>query len=116
MSQITEAATQQSGYTNAGQSFGRSSYSHYRSTNNNNMSNNVSHGSQSQQNREISVVISSNRRVENDRSYPTQLGGPVARMEIDNHADTHVAGSNCTVLYYTGRVCNVAPFTEHYHR
>jgi hypothetical protein len=60
------------------------------------------------------VVISSNRRVENQISYPTQLGGPVARMEIDNHADTHVTGSNCTVLYYTGRVCNVAPFTQHY--
>jgi hypothetical protein len=70
MSRMTEAATQQSSHTNAGQSIGRSSYSQYRSNSNNNMSSNVSHGSQSQHNREILVVILSIQRVENDRSYP----------------------------------------------
>ena len=33
---------------------------------------------------------------------------------MDSHADTIVAGSNCTVLSYTGKECNVVPYREDY--
>ena len=35
-------------------------------------------------------------------------------LEFDSHADTIVFGRNCVVLNYTGRVCNVSPFTDSY--
>ena len=38
------------------------------------------------------------------------------RMEIDNHADTTVLGCNCVVLHYTGRVCDVLPYSDEYDR
>ena len=38
----------------------------------------------------------------------------VARSELDSHADTCVAGSNCVVLEYTGQKVKVSPFTEEY--
>jgi len=34
--------------------------------------------------------------------------------EIDSHADTIVAGSNCVVLSYTGQECNVTPYRDDY--
>ena len=34
--------------------------------------------------------------------------------EIDNHADTIVAGSNCIVLSFTGQECNVIPYRDDY--
>ena len=40
--------------------------------------------------------------------------GHVGRMELDSHADTIVAGSNCVVLSYTGRECDVAPYDGSY--
>ena len=36
------------------------------------------------------------------------------RTELDSHADTTVAGRNCTVLHYTERSCDVAPFSDTY--
>ena len=36
------------------------------------------------------------------------------RCELDSHADTIVAGSNCVILGYTGRVCDVSPYREDY--
>jgi hypothetical protein len=35
-------------------------------------------------------------------------------MELDLHADTIVLGKNCVVLAYTGRECDVSPYTESY--
>jgi hypothetical protein len=35
-------------------------------------------------------------------------------MELDSHADTIVAGSNCIVMHYTGKECNVSPYTDQY--
>ena len=35
-------------------------------------------------------------------------------MELDTHADTFVAGRNCTVLAYTERVCDVMPYSDTY--
>ena len=36
------------------------------------------------------------------------------QCEIDSHADTIVAGSNCIVLSYTGKECNVIPYRDDY--
>ena len=36
------------------------------------------------------------------------------RCELDSHADTIVAGSNCTVLNFTGKECDVSPFRDDY--
>jgi hypothetical protein len=33
-------------------------------------------------------------------------------MELDSHADTCCAGSNCVVIEYTGKVCNVIGFNR----
>ena len=35
-------------------------------------------------------------------------------MELDSHADTIVAGANCVIINYTGRECDVAPYSEEY--
>ena len=36
------------------------------------------------------------------------------RMEVDNHADTFVAGRNCLLMNYTERVCDVMPYSDDY--
>ena len=36
------------------------------------------------------------------------------RCELDSHADTTVAGSNCVVLQYTGKECSVLPYSDTY--
>lgn len=35
-----------------------------------------------------------------------------SRIELDSHADTIVAGTNCVVLNYTGDECDVSPFQK----
>ena len=35
-------------------------------------------------------------------------------IELDSHADTCVLGKNFIVLHYTGRECDVVPFTDQY--
>ena len=37
-----------------------------------------------------------------------------SKSELDSHADTHVAGSNCRVLSYTGKECDVSPYRDDY--
>ena len=36
------------------------------------------------------------------------------RMELDSHTDTTVTSRNCTVIHYTERSCDVAPFSDTY--
>ena len=36
------------------------------------------------------------------------------RTDLDLHTDTTVAGRNCTVIHYTERSCDVAPFSDTY--
>ena len=36
------------------------------------------------------------------------------RMELDSHADTCVLGRNFIIMHYTGRECDVAPYTDQY--
>ena len=47
------------------------------------------------------------------KAYSTKIGY-VGRMELDSHADTIVAGSNCVVLSQTGRECDVTPYDGSY--
>ena len=52
-------------------------------------------------------VIHSTRTQDQEDSYS-------GRTEIDLHADTTMAGRNCTVVNYTERSCDVAPFFDTY--
>ena len=36
------------------------------------------------------------------------------RCELDSHANTIVAGSNCVILQYTRKECNVKPYGDDY--
>ena len=36
------------------------------------------------------------------------------RSELDYHADTKVAGANFCVLQYTGKECDVSPYSDYY--
>ena len=36
------------------------------------------------------------------------------RIELDTHADTTVLGSDCIVLSYTGKECQVSPYSPDY--
>jgi hypothetical protein len=38
----------------------------------------------------------------------------VSQLELDSHADTIVCGSNCTIIHFTGKECDVSPYTETY--
>ena len=40
--------------------------------------------------------------------------GHVARNELDTHADTSCAGSNWSLLEYSGQICEVTPFIDKY--
>ena len=64
----------------------------------------------------ISSFRSFDRRVISSiQSPPTNPNKTVyGRMELDSHADTIVAGSNCCVLHYMGRVCDVSPYIADY--
>jgi hypothetical protein len=37
-----------------------------------------------------------------------------SNLEMDTHAETFVLGLNFTILHYTGRECDVAPYNEVY--
>ena len=58
--------------------------------------------------RRIIAVVGSNRSRHSRNEIFT------ARVELDSHADTIVFGKNCVVLQYTGRECDVAPYTDTY--
>ena len=67
----------------------------------------------------ISGIVSSVRKIAKTkttkteyqhRPQPTSYG----RIELDTHADTTVLGSNCVVLSYTGKECEVSPYSSQY--
>jgi hypothetical protein len=37
-----------------------------------------------------------------------------SQMELDSHADTIVCGSNCSIMFFTGKECDVSPYTDTY--
>ena len=66
------------------------------------------------QNFNISKLKSSVRRIAAAFSGPVTTKPVMGRMELDSHADTIVAGSNCCVIEYTGRECDVSPYSSEY--
>ena len=64
----------------------------------------------------ICQIRTTSRRIGGTRSSEKRTGGKIihGRCEVDNHADTCVAGSNCTILQYTGKVCDVSPYRDDY--
>ena len=36
------------------------------------------------------------------------------RTELDSHADTNIAGGNCLIMSYTGRLCDVSAYSDEY--
>ena len=67
----------------------------------------------------ISRIVSSVRKIAKTkttrteyqhRPQPTLYG----RIELDTHADTTVLGSNCVILSYTGKECEVSPYSSQY--
>eukprot|EP00978_Attheya_sp_CCMP212_P023952 scaffold74379_cov59-Attheya_sp.AAC.1 len=40
--------------------------------------------------------------------------GLIGNSEIDNHADTLCLGANCLPVYFTGELCDVAPYSDSY--
>ena len=61
--------------------------------------------------RVVSGVRNKSRRESLPRTCQQSVHG---RVEMDSHADTTVLGSNCVVLAYTGKECEVSPYTDEY--
>ena len=67
----------------------------------------------------ISRIVSSARKVSKNKAARSEyqhrpqstLHG---RIELDTHADTTVLGSNCVVLSYMGKECEVSPYSSEY--
>jgi hypothetical protein len=68
-------------------------------------------------NKNIATIISTSRTIAKSAKYDlnTSNSGIYGKIEMDNHADTHALGRNCTVLNWTGRTCSVSPFSDRYH-
>jgi hypothetical protein len=49
-------------------------------------------------------------------SHNTTTPNTIARSEMDNHADTTCFGSNFTAVQFTGKQCEVSPFSEQYDK
>ena len=65
--------------------------------------------------RQVSRICSSARRCStSSKTTDTITHSHEGRCELDTHADTIVAGKNCVVLHYTGKVCDVEPYHDDY--
>ena len=67
----------------------------------------------------ISRIVSSVRKIAKNKitkaDYQHQPQSTLhGRIEVDTHADTTVLGSNCVVLTYTGKECEVSPYSSQY--
>ena len=62
--------------------------------------------------RRLAPIQTSNRRnAIHSARIQDQEDSYSGRTELDLHADTTVAGRNCTVMHYTERSYDVAPFS-----
>ena len=69
--------------------------------------------------RTILRIVSSIRKVSKNKTAKAEyqhrpqsiLHG---HIELDTHADTTVLGSNCVILSYTGKECEVSPYSSEY--
>ena len=59
----------------------------------------------------VSGVRNKSRRESIPRTHQQSVHG---RVEMDSHASTTVLGSNCVVLAYTGKECEVSPYADEY--
>ena len=60
-----------------------------------------------------STANNGNRKI--SASKKSKSGGVVtSNIEMDSHADTIVCGSNCRIESYTGKECEVSPYTDAY--
>ena len=63
----------------------------------------------------ISTIQSSIRRyIQVSKTTITKPINKDGNCELDSHADSIVAGSNCIILNYTGKECDVAPYQDNY--
>ena len=73
--------------------------------------------SQANNHRQICQFKSTSRRVSSAKSgfkKRKRASTTFGRIELDSHADTIVAGSNCVILQYTGKECDVSPYRDDY--
>ena len=63
--------------------------------------------------RVTSNVTVANRNVSSSKKSK-QTGVVNSKIEMDSHADTIVCGSNCCIMDFTGKECEVSPYTEAY--
>ena len=61
--------------------------------------------------RVVSGICNQSKRESLPRTCQQSVHG---RVELDSHADTTVLGSNCLVLAYTGKECEVSPYADEY--
>ena len=63
----------------------------------------------------ISVIISCNiRSISSIKKVAKTTKDVSARMELDSHVDSIVAGENCCVMHYTSRKCDVSSYREYF--
>ena len=67
----------------------------------------------------ISRIVSSVRKIAKNKTTETEYqhrpqSTSHGHIELDTHADTTVLGSNCVVLSYMGKECEVSPYSSQY--
>ena len=67
--------------------------------------------------RTISRIVSSVRKIAKNKTTKTEYqhrpqSTSHGHIELDTHADTTVLGSNCVLLSYTGKECEVSPYSS----
>ena len=72
-----------------------------------------------QRHRTISRIVSSIRKIAKNKTAKAEYqhrpqSTSHGRIELDTHADTTVLGSNCAVLSYTGKECEISPYSSQY--
>jgi len=62
----------------------------------------------------VSVVKLNTRTIAKNFIIPKRDEFYKGRVEMDSHADTFLAGRNCTVLNFSERICDVMPYSDTY--
>ncbi len=66
----------------------------------------------------VAANITTNRRLssthQRHRGIQRDTDVVHGRNELDSHADTIVLGRNSVIIHYTGRECDVAPYSDSY--
>ena len=64
----------------------------------------------------ISTIRSGTRRyIKASKVTASVTMNKYGKCELDSHADSIVAGSNCIILNYTGKECDVSPYRDDYN-